>query len=89
MLGRIQFELLLDDRHRHVDANGDPDLRPHGVLRGAVKTLDSQMLLDPFEEQLLPAIGTQSPFTQSRFFKEAESCHRRPCLADRRRRFVE
>ncbi len=56
MQGRIQFELLLDDRHQHVDADGDPDLRSHSVLRSAVETLDSQMLLDPFEEQLhLPA----------------------------------
>ncbi len=35
MQRRIQFELLLDDRHQHVDADGDPDPRSHGVLRGA------------------------------------------------------
>ncbi len=60
MQGYHQLELLLDDRHQHVDADGDPDLRSDGVLRGAVEALDSQMLLDPLEEQLhLPAALVQ------------------------------
>ena len=67
MQRRIQFELLLDDRHQHVHADGDPDLRSHGVLRGAVKTFDSQMLLDPFEEQLdLPSAFVQRADCQRR-----------------------
>src|SRR3989338_8374602 len=67
MQGRIQFELLLDNRHQHVDADGDPDLRSHRVLRGAVETLDSQMLLDPFEEQLhLPSTFVQRAYCQRR-----------------------
>ncbi len=67
MQGHLQFELLPDDRHQHVDADGDPDLRSHSVLRGAVETLDSQMLLDPFEEQLhLPAALVQRADRQGR-----------------------
>ena len=67
MQRRIQFELFLDDRHQHVDADGDPDLCSHSVLRGAVETLDSQMLLDPFEEQLhLPSTFVQRADRQRR-----------------------
>ena len=52
----IQFEALLDDSHQHIYGHGDPDLRLHGVHRGAVESLDAQMLLDPLEEQFdLPA----------------------------------
>ena len=37
-------------------------MRLHRVLAGAAESLDSQMLLDPFEEQLhLPALGVQGP----------------------------
>src|SRR5665811_1014585 len=60
MQGHAQAKLLLDDRHQHVDADGDPDLRPHGVLRGAVEALDAQVLLDPLEEQFhLPSAPVQ------------------------------
>ena len=38
MQRNLQIELLLDDRHQHIDA--DPDLRSDGVLRGAVEALD-------------------------------------------------
>ena len=42
--------------HEEVGADGNPDLRLHGVLAGAVERLDAQVLLYPFEEQLdLPA----------------------------------
>src|SRR3972149_3164923 len=67
MQGRIQFELLLDDSHQHVDADGDPDLCSHSVLRGAVETLYSQMLLYPLEEQLhLPSTFVQRADRQRR-----------------------
>ena len=49
--------LFFDNRHHQVDADRDPDLRAHRVGMGAVKRLDPQVLLDPFEEKLdLPAV---------------------------------
>ena len=51
MQGHVQSKLLLDDRHQDIDADGDPNLRPHSVLGSAVKALDAQVLLDPLEEQ--------------------------------------
>ena len=47
-----QLEPFLHDSDQHVCADGDPDLRLHGVLAGAQKCLDAQVLLDPLEEQL-------------------------------------
>ena len=52
MKGHVQTKFLLDDRHQHIDADGDPDLRPHSVLGSAVEAFDAQVLLDPLEEQL-------------------------------------
>ena len=51
MQGYVQSKLLLDDRHQDIDADSDPNLRPHSVLGGAVEALDAQVLLDPLEEQ--------------------------------------
>jgi hypothetical protein len=53
-VGQASFDpqFLFHDGHEHVDADGDPDLRLHGVVAGAVESFDSQMLLDPLEEQL-------------------------------------
>ena len=45
------FVPLLDDRDQDVNRDGDPELRLDGVLRGAEKGFDSQMLLDPFNVQ--------------------------------------
>ena len=54
------MKLLLDDGDQHVGGHGAPDLRLHRVLTGAQKFLDSQVLLDPLEEQLhLPAVLVQ------------------------------
>ena len=50
------MKLLFDDSDQHIRGDGAPDLRLHGILAGTQKTLDAQMLLDPFEEQFhLPA----------------------------------
>ena len=50
------MERLFDDGNQHVGGHGAPDLRLHRVFARAQKTLDAQMLLDPFEERLhLPA----------------------------------
>ena len=55
-----QLKTLLQDGNQDVGADGDPDLRLHGILAGAEKRLDPQMLLDPFEEQLdLPSLPVQ------------------------------
>ena len=48
--------MLFDDSDEDINADGDPDLGFDGVLIGAEKCLDAQVLFDPFEEQLdLPA----------------------------------
>lgn len=50
------MKLLFNNSDQHVSGNGAPDLRFHRVLAVPNETLDAQMLLDPFEEQLdLPA----------------------------------
>jgi len=48
----LQFQLFFDDSHKDINGDGDPDLGFHRILRGPVKSLDAEMLLDPFEEQL-------------------------------------
>ena len=61
------MKLLLDDGDEHVGGHGAPDLRLHRVLAGAQEFLDSQVLLDPLEEQLhLPAILVQRSDGQRR-----------------------
>ena len=60
MQGNVQPKLFLDDRYQHVDADGDPDLRPHSILGSAVEAFDAQVLLDPLEEQFhLPSTSVQ------------------------------
>ncbi len=52
----IQLQSFLDNGHKNVYRNGDPNLGLQCVLAGAVKCFDPQVLFDPFEEQLhLPA----------------------------------
>lgn len=47
---------LPENRHQQVDRNGNPDLGAHGIFAGAIKSFDTQVLLNPFEKQLdLPA----------------------------------
>ncbi len=47
----FEFQAFADDGHEHIDRHSDPDLRLHGVLAGTVECLDSEVLLDPLEEQ--------------------------------------
>ena len=47
----LQTESFASDGDEHIDAHGDPDLGLHGVLAGAIERLDSQVLLNPLEEQ--------------------------------------
>ena len=42
---------LIETGNHEVNAQGDPDLGAHGVLRCAEEGFDAQVLLDPFEEQ--------------------------------------
>ena len=50
------MKFLFNDGNQHVSRHGAPDLRLDGVLAIAQELLDSQVLLDPFEEQFdLPA----------------------------------
>ena len=46
----LQSQALADDGDQHVDRDGDPDLGLHGILASAKERLDSEMLLDPFEQ---------------------------------------
>ena len=51
------MKFLLDDGNQHVSRHGAPNLRLDGILAVAQELLDSQVLLDPFEEQFdLPAV---------------------------------
>jgi hypothetical protein len=55
-----QVQAFLGNGDQHVGADCDPDLRLDRVLVGAIKRLDAQMLLDPFEKQFdLPALAIQ------------------------------
>jgi len=52
-----EVESLFQDGDQQINADSDPDLGFDGVGRCAVKGFDSQMLLDPAEEELhLPAL---------------------------------
>ena len=42
---------LFDDRDQHIYREGDPDLSLHGILGSTEKRFNTQVLLDPFEEQ--------------------------------------
>ena len=54
------MQTFFHDSHKHIDGYSDPDLGLHGILGGAIESLDSEMLLDPFEEQFnLPAMFVQ------------------------------
>ena len=48
---RIEVQPLFEDRDKDINGDGDPDLRLHGVFGGSIECFDSEMLLDPFEEQ--------------------------------------
>ena len=52
---------FFNNRDQHISGQRNPNLRLHRVLARAVKRLDSELLLDPFEEQFhLPATLVQS-----------------------------
>ena len=47
----VHGHFFLDDRNERINRHGDPDLRPHRVLRRPIKRLDAKILLDPAEKQ--------------------------------------
>ena len=52
-----QSESFFDDGDQNVYSDGDPDLGFNGVGRISKETLNTQVLLDPFEEQFnLPTV---------------------------------
>ena len=53
---QLDFEFFLDNCHQNINTDGNPDLSLYRVLGGAEERLDTQVLLDPFEENFyLPA----------------------------------
>ena len=51
------MQTFFDDGDEHVSSDSDPYLRLDRILAGTQKGFDTQMLLDPFEEQFdLPAL---------------------------------
>ena len=63
----FELEFAFEDRHQHIDADRNPDLCLDRVRARPEKGFDSQMLLDPFEEQLhLPATFVQAGNGQGR-----------------------
>ena len=54
------MKFLFHDGHQDIDAERNPDLGFYGVIAGAVKRFDPQVLFDPAEEQFdLPALGVE------------------------------
>ena len=51
---QFDFEFLLDDCDKNVNADSYPDLGFHGVGTGAEKCFDTKVLLDPFEKDFYP-----------------------------------
>ena len=47
----LQLQLFLDDGYEDINGDRDPDLGLHRILGSPIKSLDAEMLLDPFEEQ--------------------------------------
>jgi len=58
---------LIETGHHEVNANRDPDLGAHGVVRGPVERFDAEVLLDPLEEEFdLPAAPVDRRHGESR-----------------------
>ena len=60
--GSVQMQVVLNDGDEAIRDNGNMDLYSYGILGVAPEPFDTQMLLDPFEEQLhLPAVAVKQP----------------------------
>src|SRR5664279_3786098 len=63
----LYLQFFFDNRHQHVDADGNPYLCLDRVVRGPEERLDAKVLFDPFEEQFdLPATAIQLRYRQRR-----------------------
>jgi hypothetical protein len=61
--GHLAFEH--EPNQKQVSDQGGPDLDEHGILRGSVKGLDLQVLLDPLEKEFyLPAAAIKFGYFQ-------------------------
>lgn len=47
----MDLKFFLDDSSQDVNTDGDPNLSTDGILAGAVKRFDAQVLFDSFEEE--------------------------------------
>jgi hypothetical protein len=75
--------MLSDDGHQRIKGYGDPDLSFDRILGRAIEGLNSEMLLDPFEEQFdLPSGLVQQGDGQRRFAEVV--CQEHEFLALRR-----
>ena len=52
VLSEVGRSRRLLDSYQQKDGDGDPELRFCCVFAGSLESLDAQVLLDPFEEQL-------------------------------------
>ena len=53
----FRLDVFFHNRHQHINANGNPNLRLQCIFAGPIKMLDPQVLLYPLKEQLyLPTI---------------------------------
>jgi hypothetical protein len=50
----IDFEFLFDDGYKHVNRDGNPDLRFDRILGCAIESFDPKVLFDPFEKEFDP-----------------------------------
>ena len=70
MQRQIEIQSFFHNGDQHVCGYGNPHLRFDGVLRRAEESLDTQVLLDPFEEEFhLPAAFVQ--FANSQRWKRS------------------
>ncbi len=61
------MKLLLYNGYQHIGRHDAPDFRLNGILAVDQELLDSQVLLDPFEEQFdMPAIPVNGSNSQQR-----------------------
>ena len=51
---QLDFEFFLDNRYQNINADGNPDLGLDSILGDPKKCLDSQVLLEPLEEDFYP-----------------------------------
>jgi hypothetical protein len=47
----LELEFFLDDSDQHINADGDPDLCFHRILRSSEKRFDPKILFDPLEKK--------------------------------------